>query len=132
MLGVNHILLYSKTKDKISSEKTTKNLIKISVKIGMLQRGSKFSNEEKSSLLMLRMNLRTVAKTVITFYQVDHTFDKAFLLKYFTELETLVKNLITPHLTEKSLGRVEQVRITIKTSFLIFYCIFFLPDFFHG
>ena len=75
----------------------------------MLERGGKFSSEEKGSLHQIQMNLQRVVKTLITFYQVDHTYDRSFLIKYLTELETLLKNLIKPHLTEKSVGRVEQV-----------------------
>ena len=81
----------------------------MSVKIGMLQRGEKFTKEEKDSLIMIQKTLRTVAMTLISFYQVDHTFDRGFVIKYLTELESLLKALITRHLTEKSVGRVEQV-----------------------
>ena len=81
----------------------------MSVKIGMLQRGEKFTKEEKDSLIMIQKTLRTVAMTLISFYQVDHTFDRSFVIKYLTELESLLKALITRHLTEKSVGRVEQV-----------------------
>ena len=97
------------TKSKKDSEKTTRNIIKMSVKIGMLQRGDKFTKEEKDSLIMIQKTLRTVAMTLISFYQVDHTFDRSFVIKYLTELEALLKGLITRHLTEKSVGRVEQV-----------------------
>ena len=75
----------------------------------MLQRGEKFTKEEKDSLIMIQKTLRTVAMTLISFYQVDHTFDRGFVIKYLTELESLLKALITRHLTEKSVGRVEQV-----------------------
>ena len=98
------------TKSKKDSEKTTRNIIKMSVKIGMLQRGEKFTKEEKDSLIMIQKTLRTVAMTLISFYQVDHTFDRSFVIKYLTDLEALLKGLITRHLTEKSVGRVEQVR----------------------
>ena len=81
----------------------------MSVKIGMLQRGEKFTKEEKDSLIMIQKTLRTVAMTLISFYQVDHTSDRSFVIKYLTELESLLKALITRHLTEKSVGRVEQV-----------------------
>ena len=75
----------------------------------MLQRGDKFSHMERGNLQLIQTNLQTVVKTLITFYQVDHTYDRLFLIKYLTELETLLKNLIRPHLTEKSVSRVEQV-----------------------
>ena len=97
------------TKDKKDSERTTKNLIKISVKIGMLQRGDKFTKEEKEQLVQIQMNLRVVVKSLITFQQLEHTYDRVFLTMYLEELETSLKNLVRPHLTEKSVGRVEQV-----------------------
>ena len=75
----------------------------------MLQRGEKFSIEERGQLALVQTTLRTVVKTFIFFHQVDHTYDRSFLIKHLTELENLVKNLIRPHLTDKSVGRVEQV-----------------------
>ena len=103
------------TKNKKDSEKTTKNIIKISIKLGMLLRGEKFSDEEKESLLKIQKNLRNVAKTLISFYELDYTYDKAFIIKYLSELETLLKNLITNHLTDKSVARVEQIFGVVKT-----------------
>eukprot|EP00092_Neocalanus_flemingeri_P084450 GFUD01106098.1.p1 GENE.GFUD01106098.1~~GFUD01106098.1.p1 ORF type:complete len:205 (-),score=73.58 GFUD01106098.1:366-980(-) len=108
-------LLYVFTKNKKDSEKTTRNIIKIAIKIGMLQRGDKFSREEKANLVKIQKNLRTVAMTLISFYQVDHTYDRNFVIKYLTELETLLKNLISNHLTDKSVGRVEQIFGVVKT-----------------
>ena len=81
----------------------------------MLLRGEKFSDEEKESLLKIQKNLRNVAKTLISFYELDYTYDKAFIIKYLTELETLLKNLITNHLTDKSVARVEQIFDVVKT-----------------
>merc|ERR1711872_179722 len=76
----------------------------------------KFTKEEKDSLIMIQKTLRTVAMTLISFYQVDHTFDRSFVIKYLTELESLLKALITRHLTEKSVGRVEQIFGVVKTA----------------
>jgi len=109
-------LLLVFTKSKKEAEKTTRNIIKMSVKIGMLQRGDKFSSEEKEALVVIQRNLRTVAMTLVSFYQVDHTFDRTFLIKYLTELETLLKKLIAKHLTEKSTSRVEQIFGVVKTA----------------
>ena len=90
----------------------------------MLQRGDKFNVEEKSNLLLIQTDLHTLVKTLITFYQVDYTYDKAFLIKNLLELETLLKDLIRPHLTEKSIGRIEQVSLDIfwSTSITWFTC----------
>ena len=108
--------LIFQTKNKKESEKTTRNIIKISIKLGMLLRGDKFSTEEKQKLVKIQKNLRTVAMTLISFYEVDHTYDRNFVIKYLTELETLLKNLITNHLTDKSVSRVEQIFGVVKTA----------------
>eukprot|EP00090_Calanus_glacialis_P031205 TRINITY_DN5124_c0_g1_i2.p1 TRINITY_DN5124_c0_g1~~TRINITY_DN5124_c0_g1_i2.p1 ORF type:complete len:190 (-),score=63.68 TRINITY_DN5124_c0_g1_i2:403-972(-) len=110
-----YLLLYVFTKNKKESEKTTRNIIKISIKLGMLQRGEKFSLEEKDCLIQIQRNLRAVVMTLISFYQVDFTYDRNFVIKYLTELETLLKNLISNHLTDKSVGRVEQIFGVVKT-----------------
>ena len=103
------------SKNKKESEKTTRNIIKIAIKIIMLQRGEKFSPEERSSLFKIQKTLRTVAMTLISFYQVDHTYDRNFVIKYLSDLEGLLKALISNHLTDKSVGRVEQIFSVMKT-----------------
>ena len=40
------------------------------VKVGMLQRGEKFSLEERESLVKIQKTLRTIAMTLVSFYQV--------------------------------------------------------------
>ena len=103
------------TSNKKESEKTTQNIIKISVKIGLLLRGDKFSKEEREVMVKIQKTLHTVAMTMVSFFEVDHTYDKNFLVTNLTELETLLKKLITKHLTEKSVSRVEQIFGVVKT-----------------
>jgi len=114
-----YLMIKSFTKNKEESKKVVKNIIKISVKIGMLQRGEKFTNEEKDNLIKIQKNLRTIAMTLISFYQVDHTYDRGFIIKYLSDLEDLLKKLISPHLTDKSVGRVEQVFGVVKNADLL-------------
>ena len=103
------------TSNKKESEKTSQNIIKISVKIGLLLRGDKFSKEERELMVKIQKTLHTVAMTMVSFFEVDHTYDKNFLVTNLTELETLLKKLITKHLTEKSVSRVEQIFGVVKT-----------------
>lgn len=110
-----YLLLKVFTGNKDESKKTVRNIIKISVKIGMLQRGEKFSDEEKTGLIQIQRKLRTVAMTLVSFYQVDHTYDRLFVIKQLKDLEELLINLIQPHLTDKSLGRVDQIFTVVKT-----------------
>ena len=103
------------TDNKKESEKTTQNIIKITIKLGVLLRGDKFSGDEKESLLKIQRNLNTICKTLISFFEVDHTYERSFVIKYLTDLETLLKTLISKHLTEKSVSRVEQIFGVVKT-----------------
>lgn len=48
-------------------------------------------------------------KTVISFYEVDFTFDKNFLVKNINDCRQLLKNLVKEHLTDKSIGRIDHV-----------------------
>ena len=59
---------------------------------------------------MIQKTLRTVAMTLISFYQVDHTFDRSFVIKYLTELEALLKGLITRHNIETMVFLFKDVR----------------------
>merc|ERR1712029_1003028 len=86
-----YLLLFVFTKNKKDSEKTTKNIIKISIKLAMLLRSEKFSSEEKEELLKIQKNLRTVAMTLVSFFEVDHTYDRAFVIKYLSDLEAMLK-----------------------------------------
>jgi len=110
-----YLLLKVFTGNKDESKKTVRNIIKISIKIGLLQRGDKFSDDEKVGLIHIQRKLRTVAMTLVSFYQVDHTYDRLFVIKQFNELEELLINLIQPHLTDKSVGRVDQIFTVVKT-----------------
>ena len=108
-------IIILQTSNKKESEKTTQNIIKISIKIGLLLRGDKFSPEEREVLVKSQKILHTVAMTLVSFFEVDHTYDRNFLVTNLSELESLLKSLITKHLTEKSVSRVEQIFGVMKT-----------------
>ena len=50
------------TKNKKDSEKTTRNIIKISIKLGMLLRGDKFTTEEKEDDKLAFLDTNIVRK----------------------------------------------------------------------
>lgn len=117
-----YLMIKSFTKNKEEAKKVVKNIIKISVKVGMLLKGEKFSKDERDNLIKMQKNLRTIAMTLISFYQVDHTYDRPFIIKYLSDLEDLLKVLVSPHLTDKSIGRVEQVFGVVKNPDLLDSC----------
>ena len=60
--------------------------------------------------MLFKVEHTLLDKMIVCFiYQVDHTYDRSFVMKQLQELEELLVNLIQPHLTDKSVGRVDQV-----------------------
>jgi len=105
--------LYKLAKEYATSKKTAeklmKDLIKTVIKIGILYRNEQFNDEEIDIIMQFQKKFRTVAMTVISFFEVDFTFDKNFLCRHLTECGTMLKQLVQRHLTEKSLGRIDNV-----------------------
>ncbi|KAF2351939.1 Transposase Tc1-like [Trinorchestia longiramus] len=97
------------TGNKKEAEKIVKNIIKIIVKIGILARNDQFTTDDMRSANQLRTKFSTIVKTVISFYEVDFTFDKAFLAKNINDCRDLLKRLVKEHLTDKSIGRIDHV-----------------------
>ena len=81
----------------------------------MLFRGDKFSPDEMKDLQTIQKSLRNTSMTLISFYETDFTYDKGFLIRHISGLEEHLKTLVAPHLTEKSVGRVEQIFSVMKT-----------------
>ena len=95
--------------DKKTAEKVMKDLIKTVIKIGILYRNNQFSTEEINIAETFKKKFRTVCMTVVSFYEVDFTFDKNHLHTSLMECSALLKRLVEHHLTDKSLGRIENV-----------------------
>lgn len=46
---------------------------------------------------------------IISFYEVDYSFDLPYLQKALTESHNALKSIVQRHLTDKSLGRIDEV-----------------------
>nr|CAG4648334.1 EOG090X0GLS [Moina brachiata]SVE93334.1 EOG090X0GLS [Moina brachiata] len=97
------------TQNKKEAEKTVKNIIKIVTKISFLARNDQFSKEEMIKARDFQTKFHKAAKTVISFYEVDFSYDQKYLVQLLTECKSLLKQIVQPHLTEKSLGRIDMV-----------------------
>lgn len=53
--------------------------------------------------------LQNTQLSIISFYEVDFTFDLPYLQKSIAESQVALKSIVQPHLTEKSLGRIDEV-----------------------
>ena len=99
---------YSNNNKKIA-EKLMKNCIKIVVKVGILYHNHKFNDAEHELARQFRMKFRTICMTIVSFYEVDFSYDCKYLVSAVEECRTLLKDLVRHHLTSKSLGRVDNV-----------------------
>jgi len=84
-------------------------MIKIVVKVAILSRNNVFSKEELTKVQEFQRKFKTIAKTIISFYEVDFTFDAEYMVTAMLESKELLKSFVTKHLTEKSLTRIDSV-----------------------
>ena len=97
---------YSGKKD---ADKLLKSIIKTIVKIGILYKNELFTEHELKLVDEFRNRFHSLAKTVITIFEVDFKFDRAVLTRMCKECQDLTHKIISKHLTPKSHARVDFV-----------------------
>lgn len=95
--------------NKKDSEKLLKYIIKTVVKIGILYRNDQFNLEELTLVDTFKQKFHSLAMTIISFHEVDFTFDKNFLRRSIEECNTILQCLVNRHLTDKSKNRIDIV-----------------------
>jgi hypothetical protein len=97
------------TGSKKEAERLVKNIIKIVIKIAVLHRNGQFSLDETKIADKFRNKFQMTQLAVISFYEVDFSFDLAYLQKSLGECQKLLKQVVERHLTDKSLTRIDEV-----------------------
>ncbi|XP_065095582.1 tumor necrosis factor alpha-induced protein 8-like protein isoform X1 [Ochlerotatus camptorhynchus] len=97
------------TGNKKDAERLVKNVIKIVIKIAVLHRNGQFNADELKLADRFRAKFQTLQMAIISFYEVDYSFDLNYLLKSLQEVQALLKSCVERHLTDKSIGRIEEV-----------------------
>lgn len=97
------------TGNKKEAEKLIKNIIKIVIKIGVLHRNNQFSPEEQQAAEQFKRKFQNTQLAVISFYEVDFSFDLPYLQKSFAESRNALKSIVAAHLTDKSINRINEV-----------------------
>ena len=108
LLDTLHSILKAELDSK-KADKVIKNMIKITVKIGLLYKNGIFNSEELALGVRFRKRLRKAALTVISFYEVDFTYDQAFLVTMVNECGDMLHKLVDRHLSDKSHTRINMV-----------------------
>lgn len=109
LLDLMHLIFKTELGDSKKADKVIKNIIKITIKIGLLYKNNQFNDEEIGIGIKFRTKLRHAALTVISFYEVDFTYDRGFLIKVMNECGEMLHKLVNRHLTPKSHGRIDMV-----------------------
>ena len=109
LLDTLHLILKAEIGDNKKADKVIKNMIKITVKIGLLYKNRQFNAEELALGAKFRGKLRKAALTVISFYEVDFTYDRGFLVTVVNECGDMLHKLVDRHLSEKSHGRINMI-----------------------
>nr|XP_021393130.2 tumor necrosis factor alpha-induced protein 8-like protein 3 [Lonchura striata domestica] len=97
------------TRNKKEAHKIMKDLIKVAIKIGILYRNNQFNQEELEIVDKFRKKLNQTAMTIVSFYEVEYTFDRNVLAELLNECKELVHELVARHLTARSHGRINHV-----------------------
>uniref|UniRef100_A0A4W4GQ25 Tumor necrosis factor alpha-induced protein 8-like protein 3 n=1 Tax=Electrophorus electricus TaxID=8005 RepID=A0A4W4GQ25_ELEEL len=97
------------TKSKKEAHKIIKDVIKIALKIGILYRNHQFSPEELETVERFKKKMNQAAMTVVSFYEVEYTFDRGILSELLLECRDLLHELVEHHLTTRSHGRIDHV-----------------------
>ncbi|XP_048732642.1 tumor necrosis factor alpha-induced protein 8-like isoform X2 [Ostrea edulis] len=97
------------TGDKKQAEKLLKYLIKTIIKVGILYRNDQFNAEELQVAETFKSKFHSLAMTVVSFHEVEFTYEKPFLKSSIDECRQLLQSLIQRHLTDKSKGRADTV-----------------------
>ncbi|XP_034938937.1 tumor necrosis factor alpha-induced protein 8-like protein isoform X2 [Chelonus insularis] len=95
--------------DKKQPEKVLKNIVKLSIKVGLLQRNQQLNPSDDSKIHEIGSSLRAAAMAVVSFYELDFSFDRVYLTRSLERCRAAIQDLIRPYLTDKSQERCDQI-----------------------
>ncbi|KAL3123655.1 hypothetical protein niasHT_005683 [Heterodera trifolii] len=117
LLGDNRLIalmdaLYEMLKefyDSKTAEKVVKNGIKLIVKVGLLCRENKLSEEQQRLLSAVESEFGRLALTIQSFRKVQFSYNRTFLLSSIDAIHRSILKIVEQTLSEKSAKRVENV-----------------------
>ncbi|CAG9566298.1 unnamed protein product [Danaus chrysippus] len=92
--------------DKREAEKVVKHVIKAAVKLGVLRRHGQLSAADERALAAFRAKFYTVLMAVISFCEVDFSYDRGFLQDALRDSHQSLKSVVERHLSDKSVSRL--------------------------
>lgn len=122
-----YLLAKSSGVSKKESEKIIKNIIKVSdkfehqlmsynnfvfqiiIKIGVLFRNDQFNQDELNQIDKLKNQLHNLAMIFMSYHTVEFSYDSHYANQLLIKIKILIKDLLTKHLTQKSIARIDFV-----------------------
>lgn len=95
--------------NKKEAEKLIKNIIKVVIKLAVLHRNNMFTPAELALADNFRTKFRNAGMTIISFYEVDYSYDRQFLSAALGDSQRILQRIVSRHLTDKSLSRIDSV-----------------------
>lgn len=95
--------------NKKEAEKLVKNIIKIVIKLAILQKNEVFSEDESRKTNTFYQKFLKLQMSIISFFEVDFSFDLIYLQKLISEVHQLLKDIVSNHLTDKSLQKIDEI-----------------------
>lgn len=95
--------------EKKEAEKLVKHVIKAAVKIGVLRRHNQLSQTDERALSTFRSKFHTVLMAVVSFCEVDFSYDRDFLQSALRDSHQALKSVVERHLSDKSVSRLAGV-----------------------
>lgn len=86
-----------------------KNIIKVVIKLGVLHRNNQFTPDELKQAEKFKSKFRMAGMAIISFYEVDFSYDRNFLTSTLDESQKCLQFIVSKHLTDKSLARIDSV-----------------------
>ncbi|KAJ8940945.1 hypothetical protein NQ318_010146 [Aromia moschata] len=90
-------------------KKLIKNIIKVVIKLGVLHRNNMLSEDELRQAEKFKTKFRMAGMAIISFYEVDFSYDRNYVANALSESQKCLEVIVSKHLTEKSLSRIESV-----------------------
>lgn len=79
------------------------------IKIAVLNKNDQFDAEEMDLAHKFQTKFHNLQMTIISFYEVDFSFDLKFLQNILADLHQMLQRLVKRHLTDKSHNRIDEV-----------------------
>lgn len=95
--------------NKKEAEKLVKNIIKIVIKMAILQKNDVFNDEESRLSTTFYQKFLKLQMSIISFFEVDFSFDLAYLQKLIGECHATLMDIVRNHLTEKNLKKIDEI-----------------------